>query len=100
MTAAARPMRARVDPALGLSRSFVALLFATAVVTALGLSVLRNQILELRYRAAEVLREERALEEERRALAVRVRKLRDPKRLARLARERGFVRPERVVNAR
>lgn len=81
-------------PARGLALSVV----ATALVLALGLSSLRARIIELRYRAAEVLREERALEAERRELAARVQRLRDPKRLAALARERGFVRPERLQN--
>jgi len=84
--------------ALPVSRGLAVALFATLVLTALGFSSMRNRIIDLRYRAAEVVREERALEENRRALAVRVRRLRDPRRLAELAAERGFARPERVVD--
>jgi hypothetical protein len=83
---------------LGISRSLAVVAFATAVLVALAFSTLRSRIIELRYRAAEVVREERALEENRRALAVRVRRLQDPRRLAELARRRGFARPERVVD--
>ena len=39
---------------------------------------------------------ERALLEERRAVLAKVRELREPSRLAKLAAERGFVRPERI----
>jgi len=70
---------------------------ATALAVALAFSALRSEIVELRYRAADVLAEERALAETRRALAVEVSELRDPQRLARIARERGFVRPRRLI---
>jgi hypothetical protein len=43
------------------------------------------------------MKEERALLEERRELTARVRVLRDPARLSRLAEERGFIRPEQVL---
>lgn len=81
-------------PGRGLTVSIV----ATALTLALGLSSLRSRIIELRYRAAEVVREERALEAERRELAARVQGLRDPKRLAAMARSRGFARPERMLS--
>ncbi len=38
-----------------------------------------------------------ALEEEKRSLTAQVRELRDPARLARLAREMGLSRPDRVI---
>jgi hypothetical protein len=42
------------------------------------------------------MQQERELLQQRRALTARVLALRDPDRLARLARARGFVRPARV----
>lgn len=79
-------------------RRLLAALFVTIVLLALCFSALRGRIIELRYRVADVVREERDLEERRRAVAVRVRELRDPRRLAELAAQRGFARPERVVD--
>ncbi len=93
-TLLARPASQR--PAWWPARGLALAIVATALTLALGLSSLRGRIIELRYRAAEVLREERSLEAERRELAARVQRLRDPKRLAALARERGFARPERL----
>jgi hypothetical protein len=81
-----------------LPRGLLAALFATIVVLALAFSTLRGHIIELRYRVAQVVSEERALEEQRRGLTVRVRQLRDPRHLAELASERGFASPERVVD--
>jgi hypothetical protein len=45
------------------------------------------------------MQQERELLQERRELTARVRSLRDPSRLARLARERGFERPARVLGS-
>lgn len=81
-----------------LPRRVLGALFVTIVLLALGFSALRGRIIELRYRVADVVREERDLEEQRRAAAVRVRELRDPRRLAELATAQGFARPERVVD--
>ncbi len=81
-----------------LPRALGAATFATIVLLALGFSALRGEIIDLRYRAAEVVREERALEARRRELALRVGELRDPFHLAKLAERRGFARPERVVH--
>lgn len=66
------------------------------ILGALLLVTLRVEILRLRYAAADVAAEEEALLEQIRRTTVRVRELRDPARLRRLAAERGFVRPERV----
>ncbi len=79
-------------------RPLAAAAFAGFVLAALALSTLRNQIIDRRYRLAEAVREERALLEQQREATVSVRRLRDPKRLAKFARERGFVRPERVID--
>jgi len=70
---------------------------ATALAVALAFSALRSEIVDLRYRAADVLAEERALADTRSTLAVEVSELRDPQRLVRIARERGFVRPRRLI---
>ena len=66
------------------------------VVCALGVAALRVDLIRVRYGLADAVRQERALLEERRAVLAEVRALREPSRLAKLARERGFVRPERV----
>jgi hypothetical protein len=50
----------------------------------------------MRYELSAAMQEERELLLERRELTARVGALRDPARLSRIARERGFVRPERV----
>ena len=64
------------------------------------LAGLRVQLTQLRYRLAEVTREEQTLDETRRERIVAVRQLRDPKRLAELAARQGFARPERVIDLR
>jgi hypothetical protein len=67
------------------------------VVAALLLVTLRVEILRLRYALAEVATEEETLLERIRQTTVKVRELRDPARLRRIAAERGFGRPERVL---
>ena len=68
-----------------------------ALCAALVLSSLRLEIFRLRYALAEALNEEEALLERRNALEIEVTRLRDPRRLQRIARERGFGLPERVI---
>jgi hypothetical protein len=68
------------------------------IVAALLLVTLRVHILRVRYALAEVASREEALLEEKRRMTVRVRELRDPTRLHRLAAERGFGRPDRVLS--
>jgi hypothetical protein len=68
-----------------------------AIVAALLLVTLRVEILRLRYALAEVAGQEEELLERSRQATVRVRELRDPARLRKLATERGFGRPERVI---
>jgi hypothetical protein len=74
-------------------------LVATAVLLGLGAAALRSEIIHLRYELSAAMQQERALTQERREWTARVRALRDPSRLAKLARERGFARPARVVEA-
>jgi hypothetical protein len=83
---ATRRFRLRLPIALG------------TIVAALLLVTLRVEILRLRYALAEVASEEQALLERSRRTTVRVRELRDPARLRRLATERGFGRPARVMS--
>lgn len=69
---------------------------AIAIVVALCVAALRVDLIRVRYGLADAVRQQRALLEERRVVLAQVRELRDPSRLAKLARERGFVRPERI----
>ncbi len=70
---------------------------AGALLVALALASLRLEIFRLRYALAETLEVEQRLLERRRELVVEVARLRDPRRLRRLAGERGFGLPERVI---
>lgn len=70
--------------------------FVIALVAALGVAALRIDLIRVRYGLADAVNRERALLEERREMRARVRALRDPARLAVLARERGFVRPASI----
>jgi hypothetical protein len=70
-----------------------------AVVIGLAIVALRNDLIRMRYDLSAAMQQERELLQERRELTARVGALRDPARLARLARERGFARPESVLEA-
>lgn len=72
-------------------------LLAGAMVAALGIAGLRTDLIRVRYALTEAVRAETELKQERRELLARVGALRDPARLQRLAAERGFVRPQRVI---
>jgi len=85
------PRRARARRRLPLA------LLAGGIVAALLLVTLRVEILRLRYAAAEVAAEEQDLSERIAQARFRLRELRDPARLRKLAAARGFVRPERVL---
>jgi len=74
-------------------------LVATAVLLGLGAAALRSEIIHLRYELSTAMQQERTLLQQRREVTARVRALRDPSRLAKLARERGFARPLRVLEA-
>jgi hypothetical protein len=67
------------------------------LLAALLLVALRIDIIRMRYSMAEAIRDQTALLEERRQLTARVRSLRDPGRLARLARDRDLGWPEHVI---
>jgi hypothetical protein len=74
------------------------LLVAVGLVTAaLMVASLRVSILRLRYQLSAAVSEETELLERQRAVTVTLREMRDPARLHRLAAERGFGRPDRVI---
>lgn len=68
-----------------------------ALMGALCLAALRIDLIRQGYDLAAAMREEQELLEEHHLLTARVRSLRDPARLARLARRLDFERPERVI---
>jgi hypothetical protein len=69
-----------------------------ALIAALCLAALRVDLIRQRYDLAEAMNTEKQLLEQKRLLTAQGRRLRDPARLARLAAERGFVRPERLID--
>jgi hypothetical protein len=69
-----------------------------ALIGGLCLAALRVDLIRQRYDLAEAMQTERELLDQKRLLTARVQRLRDPARLARLAEERGFVRPARVID--
>jgi hypothetical protein len=68
-----------------------------ALMAALCLTALRIDLIRQGYDLGAAMREERELLERHRVLTARVRRLRDPARLARLANDMGFERPVRVI---
>lgn len=73
-------------------------IFVGVVAAALFLVALRNSILRVRYDLDAARQRETALMERQADATVRLRELRDPTRLKRLALERDFVRPEKVID--
>ena len=73
-------------------------LIVGGLTAALFLVSLRTSILALRYDLDRALARELDLMKQRRGATAALRELRDPARLAILARERGFVRPEKVID--
>jgi hypothetical protein len=71
---------------------------AVAVGAALLIATLRIEILRTRYRLAQVATEGERLRDERDQALIEARRLRDPERLARLARQLGFGNPRRVID--
>jgi cell division protein FtsL len=67
------------------------------LLAALALAALRIDIIRMRYRMTEAIHERTDLLEEHRELTAHVRSLRDPSRLARLARDRDLAWPEQVI---
>lgn len=71
---------------------------AAALLLALGVAVLRVDLIRMRYALAAGLASEQRLLDEQRQLTAHMRELRDPAELARRARELGFVHPARVID--
>jgi hypothetical protein len=84
-----KPRRSRRLPAV--------LIGVLTLMAALALSALRIDLIRQGYDLAAAMHEEKNLLERHRVLTARVRSLRDPARLARLAEELGFERPDRVT---
>lgn len=72
-------------------------LLAAAFACALAIAALRIDILRVRYALGEAVSEEKTLVQALRRESAELEALRDPARLAELARERGFARPDRVL---
>ena len=68
------------------------------VAAALIIAHLRVELIQQGYQRASNVKRTHQLEEEQQNLAARVRELRDPARLAALAKEMGLTRPERVIS--
>ena len=96
----ARPDRAgrRGDGAGLLRIGRVLALIGVGLAAALGLAVLRTDLLRMRYALPDILEQEQHLRDEQRSLTARMRQLRDPVHLAERARELGFVRPARLID--
>ena len=88
---------ARSTASDGETRHVLTVLLIGILLGALLLAALRVDLIRLRYGLADVMSEEKALLEQQRELTAQVERARGPGRLARLAREKGFVRPERLI---
>jgi hypothetical protein len=67
------------------------------VFAALAIAHVRVELIGQGYKRYSAVERLQALEEEQRILTAHVRELRDPARLAKLAREMGLSRPDRVI---
>lgn len=72
-------------------------LIVSAFACAFAIAALRIDILRVRYALGEAVSVEKALVLELREGSAALETLRDPTRLAALARERGFRRPDRIL---
>lgn len=73
-------------------------LLITGFACALAIAALRIDILRLRYALGEAVSEEKRLVQTQRQNTAELETLRDPARLAELAGDLGFSRPERVID--
>jgi hypothetical protein len=89
-------MKRQTEPAE--KRRWLPLAVAGSLLAGLSVAALRVDLIRVRYGLADAVREEKDLLEERRQALARMRSLRDPSRLARLAAGRGLARPERIVD--
>jgi hypothetical protein len=72
-------------------------LLVTGFLCAFAIVVLRIDILRVRYALGQAVSEEKALVQELRRESATLETLRDPARLAELARDRGFRRPDLIL---
>jgi len=79
-------------------RRLLPIALGVALLAALAVAALRIDLIRVRYGLADGLRQEKALLEEHRQALARLRALRDPARLGRLAADRGLVRPDRLID--
>jgi hypothetical protein len=80
-----------------LSNSVLLWLTLAFVASNLTLAALRSDVTSARYELSQASALLRELEEENRALTLTLRELQDPRRLAEIARARGFGPPEHIV---
>jgi hypothetical protein len=73
-------------------------LIVVVLVAGLAVAALRVDLIRVRYGLAEALGQEKALLDDRREALARLRALRDPARLARLADEHGLTRPAQIFD--
>ena len=73
-------------------------LVLAGLAVGLALGVLRIDVLRTQYALSEATSKERELQEEQRRITVQIRKFRAPGPLVQMAREEGFVSPERIVD--
>lgn len=72
-------------------------LLSGLLAAAMVLAVLRVDLLRVRYGLADAVKREKALLEQRRSIEAQLQALRDPSRLAQIAREDGLSRARRVA---
>jgi hypothetical protein len=89
-------MRRQTEPVE--NRRWLPLAIAGCLLAGLAVAALRVDLIRVRYGLADAVREEKVLLEEHRQALARMRTLRDPLRLARLAASRGLTRPQRIVD--
>jgi hypothetical protein len=73
------------------------MLLTGALLAGFSLAALRIDILRLRYALAEALAQQQVVLEEHRVATARLEALRNPARLAALAKQRGLSPPQRVI---
>ncbi len=73
-------------------------LVLVGLAVGLALGVLRIDVLRTQYALSEATEKEQELQEEQRRIRVQGRQFRAPGQLVQMAREEGFVSPERIVD--
>ena len=91
---------ARVSHSAKLSRRWLPAGLLGVFLATLGLTALREELIEVRYEVIAAVGEEARLREVRDQWVSRVQVLRNPARLSELASQQGFARPERTIDLR